>query len=76
MKRLAFVVTALLAGCGYNETYMTEKFRAMSDADLLRAHAAATMPLSSALNPQYKWTTAEMKRRGLLGPGKDGKPVD
>ncbi|MDB6078303.1 MAG: hypothetical protein JWO82_2050 [Akkermansiaceae bacterium] len=48
---------------GITSPYMEAKFCAMNDAELLRAHAAAILPLTAEVNPPYEWTTAEMKRR-------------
>lgn len=75
MKLLPLLVL-LLAGCGYNPAIMQPKFAAMSDAELLRQHHFLNSGYNPIVNPQQgEWVVAEMKRRGLIGPGRDGIPA-
>jgi hypothetical protein len=75
MKVLPLIVL-LLAGCGYNPAIMQPRFAAMSDADLIRHHHFLNAGWNPTVNRQQgEWVLAEMKRRGLVGPGRDGIPA-
>jgi hypothetical protein len=74
--KLLPLLALLLAGCGYSRAWSEPRIRALSDEDLITAHQVAAEPLTAATVPlQRELTTAEMKRRGLLGPGRDGIPA-
>lgn len=62
-------------GCGYSPAIMQPKIAAMSDAELIRHNQMVNTGIVPDVNPQAEWTLAEMKRRGLIGPGRDGIPA-
>ena len=74
--RIAFILAgaAALSSCGLNRAYVERQYAKMSDAQLITAHAQASDPLAAATSKQDELAVAEMKRRGLIGPGRDGVP--
>jgi hypothetical protein len=73
MKVLPFLLCLFLTGCGYNPAIMQPRLAAMSDAQLIRHHHFLNAGWNATINRQQgEWALAEMKRRGLIGPGRDG----
>lgn len=73
--RILFVLACLAAaGCGYSEPHMRAKYAAMSDAELIRENQRANRGFHPEMFEHEKWTLDEMKRRGLVGQGRDGLP--
>jgi hypothetical protein len=68
------LLALMLTGCGYNPAVMQPKIAAMSDAELMRHNQMVNTGIVPDVNPQAEWTLAEMKRRGLIGAGRDGIP--
>jgi uncharacterized lipoprotein YmbA len=65
----------LLAGC-VSESTARANYAKLSDSDLMTAHATASQPGAVLMVPQARHRIAdEMKRRGLIGPGRDGIPA-
>ncbi len=74
MKLLPLLGCLALAGCVSDAT-AARNYAKMSDADLIYTHHAAVQ--GGLFVPRYRdLTTAEMKRRGLMGPGRDGIPAE
>ena len=75
MRRLAtFLFPALLvASCGLSETKTRARVHSMSDNELLSAFTTSNAQ-AGFLPMHQRIVNEEMKRRGLLGPGRDGKP--
>ncbi len=76
MRLLLLIACLGLGACGYNQPYMEARFARMSDAELIRHNQFVNQGLAPDVNPQAEWTLAEMKRRGLVGPGRDGIPAE
>jgi len=65
-----------LTGCGLNEDYMKPRIARLSDKELMRGYQIMSSGVAPFRSPQEQWYLDEMKRRGLVGAGRDGKPPE
>ena len=74
--KLLPLLALLLTGCVVDDATARANLSKLSDSDLMTAHANASQSGAVLLVPRARHQMLdEMKRRGLVGQGRDGIPA-